>query len=210
MRRGLALVTVEQQGIARSPGAYAIAGARPMRSTSQPFCRPFSLCRGLRQDTFFRRTLDNCERLIRTPAQASISADPGDRPVWPVGHGFFEQGCCHRQRGFTFHRRRPRRGAGPAHQHRHAQSRGTPGGRCLARTQNASAMRGLVQPESVSNTARALSACPRSRDPASAAKATRCVSLAPTRDFPANQCLHQSHPAPNHKTNALVNQTDSA
>ena len=113
------------------PGAYAIAGARPMRSTSRPFCRNFSLCRGRRQRGFFRSALDNCERLIRTHACTSISAEPGDRPVWPVGYGFFEQGCCHTQRGFTFHRRRPRRGAGPAHQHRHAQSRGTPGERCL-------------------------------------------------------------------------------
>jgi len=192
-----------------------------MRSTSRPFCRNFSRCRAAcagaaASGTFFRNALDNCERLIRTPAHASISArsrslrkDAGSS-IWPVGYGLFEQRRCHTQRCFTFHRRRPRRGAGPAHQHRHAQSRGTPGGRCLARTQNASAMRGLVQPESVGNTARALSAWPRSRDPASAAKATRCASLAATRDFPANQCLHQSHPAPNHKTNALVNQTDSA
>jgi hypothetical protein len=40
-----------------------------------------------------------------------------------------------------------------------------------SRTLNASAMRGLVQPESVSRMARALSASPRSRDPASALSA---------------------------------------
>ena len=53
-----------------------------------------------------------------------------------------------------------------------------------SRTPNASAIRGLVQPDSVSRTARARSASPRSRDPASAAKADRCSSLAATGDLP--------------------------
>jgi hypothetical protein len=42
-----------------------------------------------------------------------------------------------------------------------------------SRTPNASAIRGLVQPESVSRMARALSASPRSREPACAIRAAR-------------------------------------
>jgi len=53
-----------------------------------------------------------------------------------------------------------------------------------ARTPNASAMRGLVQPESVSRMARALSASPRSREPARAARAERWSSLAEIGDLP--------------------------
>jgi hypothetical protein len=49
-----------------------------------------------------------------------------------------------------------------------------------SRTLNASAMRGLVHPDSVSRMARALSASPRSREPASAVRAARCSSLAET------------------------------
>jgi hypothetical protein len=60
-----------------------------------------------------------------------------------------------------------------------------------SRTLNASAMRALVHPESVSRTARALSASPRSREPASAVKAMRCSSLAETGDLPLMPNLAQ-------------------
>jgi len=55
-----------------------------------------------------------------------------------------------------------------------------------SRTLNASAMRALVQPESVRRRARALSASPRSREPASATSAARWPSLAKTGDLPLN------------------------
>ena len=54
-----------------------------------------------------------------------------------------------------------------------------------SRTPNASAILGLVQPASVSRTARARSASPRSREPARAKRAAHCSSLAVTGDFPA-------------------------
>jgi len=61
-----------------------------------------------------------------------------------------------------------------------------------SRTPNASAMRGLVQPVSVSSTARARSASPRSREPASAVKAMRCSSVAESGDCPAMPCTCES------------------
>ena len=59
-----------------------------------------------------------------------------------------------------------------------------------SRTPNASAMRGLVQPDSVSNKARARSASPRSRDAASLRNPAFCSALAATGDLPA-----MSHPS---------------
>src|SRR5208337_1178951 len=61
-----------------------------------------------------------------------------------------------------------------------------------SRTLNASAMRGLVQPESVSRMARALSASPRSREPARAVRAARWSSLAKTGDLPLMPHLYES------------------
>ena len=67
-----------------------------------------------------------------------------------------------------------------------------------SRTPNASAIRGLVQPVSVSITARALSASPRSREPASVTSAARCSSVAVSGDFPAMSCTCESVPPANH------------
>lgn len=78
------------------------------------------------------------------------------------------------------------------------------------RTPNASAIRGLVQPDSVSSTARALSASPRSRDPARDFNAARCSSLAKTGDLPPMPHQPESMPAANRKTRPLVNQLESA
>ena len=66
-----------------------------------------------------------------------------------------------------------------------------------SRTPNASAIRGLVQPASVSNTARARSASPRSREPARTLSAARCVSLAVRGEVPAMSCTHESVPTEN-------------
>jgi hypothetical protein len=61
-----------------------------------------------------------------------------------------------------------------------------------SRTPNASAIRALVQPDSVNRMARALSASPRSRDAARADRAARCSPFAVTEDFPLMPCLSES------------------
>src|ERR671928_5372 len=66
-----------------------------------------------------------------------------------------------------------------------------------SRTPKASAMRGLVQPERVSNTARARSASARSRDAARACNAVFCSSLAVTGDLPAMLRPRESGQRPN-------------
>jgi hypothetical protein len=78
-----------------------------------------------------------------------------------------------------------------------------------SRTPNASAICGLLQPDRVSSTPRARSASPRSRDPARAAKAIRCSSLATIGDLPPMPHLTESEIAANRKTTALVNQPES-
>ena len=79
-----------------------------------------------------------------------------------------------------------------------------------SRTLNASAMRGLVQPESVSRMARALSASPRSREPARAVRAKRWSSLAVTGDLPLMPHLYESMPIANRYADPLVKLTESA
>ena len=80
-----------------------------------------------------------------------------------------------------------------------------------SRTPNASAIRGLLQPVNVSNTARARSASPRSREPARAARAARCSLLATTGDFPAMPHTSQiDGGSKSQKTYSLVNQAESA
>jgi hypothetical protein len=79
-----------------------------------------------------------------------------------------------------------------------------------SRTPNASAMRGLLQPANVSSMARALSASPRSRDPARADKATRCSSLASTGDLPPMPHPSESVPTANRNAYPLVKQSESA
>jgi hypothetical protein len=77
-------------------------------------------------------------------------------------------------------------------------------------TPNASAMRGLVQPESVSRMARALSASPRSREPASAIRAALCSALAETGDFPLMPHPLRIDEDSESYTYPLVNLTESA
>ena len=135
--------------------------------------------------TFFRSALDNCERLICTPSRASISARM--RAIVQFGRfatGSSSSGVTTRKAASLF------TGAGPGatlafnvstpprpKSLRHSRT-------VSSRTPNASAMRGLVQPDSVSRMARALSASPRSREPASTVRAARCSSLADTGDLP--------------------------
>jgi len=75
-----------------------------------------------------------------------------------------------------------------------------------SRTPNASAIRGRLQPESVNKSARALSASPRPRDEARAAKAVRWPSLAVTGDFPPRPHTAEAVLTANRKTNPLVKQ----
>ena len=64
-------------------------------------------------ELFLRNALDNCERLMRIAlARFDLGAQPRDRPVAPVGHGFLQQGRDHAQSRFTLHRGRAGRHAG--------------------------------------------------------------------------------------------------
>ncbi len=139
MRQCLALVTVEQHDIASFGLALTQLQVRGRCAPPRGRFAATSACAGAAaSETFFSqrlgqlRTADTHARTRLDRTHLELWAKPGDRPVWPVGYGFFEQGCCHTQRCFTFHRRRPRPRCWPAaHQHRHAQSRCATGGRCL-------------------------------------------------------------------------------
>ena len=177
----------------------AIAGAgrpvRPRRRSGVP-----SACAAVAANgTFFRNALDSCERLMRTPSRASISARRlTDRPVASVGHRLLQQGRDHNA---TPLHSSPELGRAPrsllAPQCRRPRSHCATGEPVSSCTPNASAIRGLVQPVSVSSTARALSASPRSREPASLASAARCSLVAVSGDFPAMSCTCDSAPAQN-------------
>ena len=160
---------------------------RPTRSTSLSVCRPFSVCRGRRQrNFFFASALDSCDRLMRTPARASISArSRGIVQLRRSATGASSKGVTTRKAAALF------TGAGPGAAW--AFNAGTPPRMkslrhrrtVSSRTPNASAIRGLVQPASVKSTARARSASPRSCEPARARSPARCSSLVVTGDFPA-------------------------
>jgi len=79
-----------------------------------------------------------------------------------------------------------------------------------SRTPKASAMRGLVQPDSVNKIARARSASPRSRELANVRSASRCSSSAVARDLPTMLNPYQVAPRRNHKHYALVKLKESA
>src|SRR5208337_1409902 len=79
-----------------------------------------------------------------------------------------------------------------------------------SRTLKASAMRGLVHPDNVSNIARARSASPRSREWANVSSALRCWSPAVTRDLPATPRLRESTRRSNHTCDSLVKLRESA
>ena len=186
MRQRLALIAIKQNDVAGRGLLLAqlqtqtdpidLAGDLP------PFqCVP----RPPVTELFFRNALDSCERLMRTPSLVSISARR--RAIVQFGRlatGSSSKGVTTRKAVSLF------TGDGPGatlafkvsipprlKSLRHSRT-------VSSRTLNASAMRGLVQPESVSRMARALSASPRSREPARAAKAERWSSLAETGDLP--------------------------
>jgi hypothetical protein len=130
--------------------------------------------------------LDNCERLIRTPSRTSISArSRGMVQFGRFATGASSSGSATRNAASLF----PGAGPGatrarsaatppPAYSLRHSRT-------VSSRTPNASPIRALVQPASVSSTARARSASPRSRDAARASSANRSAEPAVTGDLPA-------------------------
>ncbi len=187
------------------PVACAIAGGadRPVRPRWRSW-RPFSVWRGRRQRNFFVQRLGrSCERLIWTPSRSAISA-ARSRAIVQLRRsatGASSNGVATRNAASLF------TGAGPAAtlarsalapsrmkslRHRRTVS---------SRTPNASAMRGLVQPASVSNHGTRRSASPRSREPASAVSAARWSSVAEIGDRPVIVGTCESVPPGNQSVN---------
>src|SRR5271157_3161848 len=153
---------------------------------------------------------DNCERLMRTPSRASISARRrGIVQLRRSATGSSSKGVATRKAASLF------TGAGPGATlafnaptpplAKSLRQRRT----VSSRAPNASAIFGLVQPASVSSAARARSASPRSREPARAIRAPRCSLLAVTGDFPATPHTCESVPTANRITYPLVNRAES-
>ena len=212
MRQRLAFVAVEKNDV---------AGFSPALAQLQAQADPIHLAGRLASlqrvpgppptELFFRKAFDSCDRLMRTPSRASISARRRAMVQFGLSPtGSSSNGVTTRNAVALFI------GSGPGatlalnaltpllpKSLRHSRT-------VSSRTPNASAIRGLLQPASVSSTARALSASPRSRDPARANKATRCSSLATTGDFPPMPHPSESVPTANRKTCPLVNQSESA
>ena len=212
MRQRLAFVAVEKNDVA----SFGLTLAQ-----LQAQADPIHLAGGLSSlqrvpgppptELFFRNALDNCDRLMRTPSRASISARR--RAIVQFGlsaTGSSSKGVTTRSAVSLF------TGGGPGamlafnastpprpKSLRHSRT-------VSSRTPNASAICGLLQPDRVSSTARARSASPRSRDPARAVKATRCSSLATIGDLPPMHRPPESETAANRQTTALVNQPESA
>src|ERR1700688_445782 len=212
MRQGLALVAVEKTDVAgfALPLAQLQAQADPIHLAGG--LAPLQRVPGSPPaELFFRNALDNCDRLMRTPSRASISARR--RAIVQFGRsatGSSSKGVTTRNAVSLFTRSRPGamlglRASTPPRPKSLRHNRTV-----SSRTPNASAIRGLVQPASVSSTARALSAAPRSRDTARAIKATRCSTLATIGDLPPMHRPPESEPAANRQTTALVNQPESA
>src|SRR5271165_5243079 len=192
MRQRLALVGEEKHDVAglrlrlaqRQPEADAIDGVGVLAAL-QGVARPTPA------EFFFRSTLDRRDLEMVTPSRASIS--PMRRASVQLRRsatGASSNGAA------TLRAASALIGAGPgaglvssastparAKSLRHRRT-------VSSRTPNASAMRGLVQPDSVSNKARARSASPRSRDAASLRNPAFCSALAATGDLPA-----MSHPS---------------
>ena len=163
------------------------------------------------QARFFRSALDSCERLMVIPSRASISA--GIRAIVQFGRlatGSSSSGATTRKAVSLFTGNKTWRHAGlqrvgataaeiaapqPYRVFAHAERLGDP------RT---------GPPRSVSRMARALSASPRSREPARAAKAERWSSLAETGDLPLMPHLLQIDAGSESYTYPLVKLAESA
>ena len=212
MRQRLALVAVEKNDVA----GFGLLLAK-LQAQADPVHLAGCLASLQRvprtppAELFFRSALDSCERLMRTPSRASISA----RRRAIVQFGLSATGSS--SRGVTTRNATELlTGSGPramvalsaslpprAKSLRHCRT-------VSSRTPHASAMRALVQPASVNTMARALSASPRSRDLERADKATRRSSLASTGDLPPMPHPPESVPTANRNTYPLVKLSESA
>src|SRR3984957_18130178 len=213
MGQRFALVAVEKNDVPRLglPFAQLQAQAHAFHLAF----RPTSFQRVPRPppaELFFRKALDSCERLMRTPSRASISARRrGIVQLRRSATRSLSKGVATRKAASLFTADGPGAmlafsAATPPPAKSLRQSRTV-----SSRTPNASAISGLVQPASVSSTARARSASPRSREPARAERAARCSPLATTRAFPAMPHTMQINGGSEaQKTYPLVNQTESA
>ena len=123
---------------------------------------------------FFRNAFDNCDRLMRTPSRASISARRRAIVQFVLSAtGSSNNGVTTRNATALFTGSGP--GATRAFKASTPPRAKSPRQRrtVSSRTPNASAIRALVQPDSVNRMARALSASPRSRDAARIYRAAR-------------------------------------
>jgi hypothetical protein len=162
-------------------------------------------------EVFFRNALDNCDRPILTPSRASTSMIKREivqlvrSATAASSRGVTTRNAAWLLTGVgpgamvAFNASTPPRTKSPR-QKRTVSSR----------TPKACAMRGLVQPASVSKTARARSASPRSRERANISRAFRCSSPALTGDFPAMIRLRKSLRRRNHTCNLLVKPMEPA
>src|SRR5271157_1646207 len=212
MRQRLALIAVEKNDVARFGLPFA-----QLQAQAHPFHLAFRLASLQRvprpppAELFFRKALDSCERLMHTPSRASISARRrGIVQLRRSATGSSSKGVATRKAASLFI------GGGPgamlafsaatpptAKSLRHRRT-------VSSRTPNASAILGLVQPASVSSTARARSASPRLRESARAKRPARCSSLAVIGDFPAMPQTLRIGAGTEPKTYPLVNQAESA
>ncbi len=202
-------------GTRQIDGATGVSGSlAPRRCTAQTptrFAGPTPSRPACRADVRSRSTLVSRDLEMVTPSRASIS--PMRRASVQMGRsatGAWSKGAA------TLSAASALTGAGPevglvssastparekSLRHRRTVS---------SRTPNASAMRGLVQPDSVSNTARARSASPRSREPASLRKPAVSSSLAVTGDLPAMSHPRTSAQRRNHSQHPLATQLKPA
>src|SRR5271169_13031 len=213
MGQCLALIAVEKNDVA----GFGLLFAQ-LQAQAHPFHLAFRLTSLQRvpgpppAELFFRKALDSCERLMRTPSRASISARRrGIVQLRRSATGSSSKGVATRMAASLF------TGGGPGAML--AFSAATPpAAKSLrhrrtvsSRTPNAAAILELVQLASVKSTARARSASPRSREPARAKRPARCSSLAVTGDFPAMPyTLRIGAGSEPQKTYPLVSQTEAA
>src|SRR5271166_3156217 len=210
--QGLALIAIEENDVAGLGLGLAQLKAQPHALDLAGALAAFQRVPGPPPaEVFFRSALDSCDLPILTPSRASISVMR--RGIVQLGRsatGASSRGVTTRSAASVF------TGAGPgatlafnasmpplanALRHRRTVS---------SRTPKASATRGLVQPDSVSNIARARSASPRSRERANASSPLRCSPSAVIRDLPAMPRLRESTQRPNHTRDSLVKLTESA
>ena len=137
------------------PAVCAVAGADPPVASRLPSDVPSACAGAAASGTFFRKAFDSCERLMRTPSRASISARRrGIVQLRRSVTGSSSKGAATRKAASLF------TGGGPGAML--AFSAATPPAvkslrqrrTVSSRTPNASAILGLVQPASVSSTAR--------------------------------------------------------